>query len=176
MHSPAFGAITGNVVRGMQLGVTSIGTSAPTANQLRLFKVHFEKARTLQTLGIRVTTASAAGTLARLGIYEMSDNGLPTTLLLDAGTVLTDSLGYKEIAISQAVAKRPYYLAIIQNAAPTLASASGVYPVLGINSSTGVAIAYLQRALTFGALPADETGQAGVYTGQTSTFPVILWS
>ena len=174
-HSPAFGALSSGALRGAQLGLSAIGNAAMVANRLYLIKVHFEKARTLTGLGLRVNTAGGAGTVCRLGIYEMSEDGLPTTLLLDAGTVATDSTGHKEITISQAVANRPYYVAALFEGTPSCNSGATNLPLLGFTASSAAAVAYLYRAFTFGTLPSDETGSAGTYTAGVTHMPLIFW-
>ena len=179
LMSTAFGALASGTMRGTILGAGATSSVAATANRLYLMKFHPEKARTLTGIGIKVTTAGAAGTLARLGIYEMSEDGLPTTLLLDAGTVATDSTGYKEITISQAVSQRPYYLAVVFDGTPTITQTNITIGVLGADlntSGTSQAIGHIFRSFTFATLPTDETGSAGGYSkGATGTAPAIGW-
>ena len=69
--------------------------------------------------GIGISVQAAAGTLARLGIYN-ANAGSPSTLVLDAGTVSIATTGDKIIAISQLLQAGNYFLAYVSNNVPTL--------------------------------------------------------
>ncbi|GAI99272.1 unnamed protein product, partial [marine sediment metagenome] len=62
---------------------------------------------------------SAAGKLARLGIYEW-DNGSPGALILDAGTVSVGTALGKAIIIAQTLPRGYYFLAIVSDGTPQL--------------------------------------------------------
>lgn len=64
---------------------------------------------TVTKIGINVTTG-VASSVARLGIYKMGANGVPTTLVLDAGTVTTATTGEREVTISQVLEAGAYHL------------------------------------------------------------------
>lgn len=64
---------------------------------------------TYTKIGINVTVGSASS-VARLGIYKMGAEGVPVTLVLDAGTVTTASTGEREITISQVLEAGAYQL------------------------------------------------------------------
>jgi hypothetical protein len=77
---------------------TSISTRIFTANGDTTFTpVFFTVPCTLDALAVECTTAGAAGSLARLGVFSMNSSLQPGTLLDDAGTVATDSTGAKSI-------------------------------------------------------------------------------
>jgi len=83
-------------------------------------------ATTFDRIGVEITGAVASSTV-RLGIYNIV-NSLPTTLVLDAGTVDSSTTGAKEITISQTLQPGLYLLL----AAPqTGASAVGMRARLG---------------------------------------------
>lgn len=65
-------------------------------------------ATTFDRIGVEITTAVASSTV-RLGIYNVV-NSLPTTLVLDAGTVDSSTTGAKEITISQTLQPGLYLL------------------------------------------------------------------
>jgi hypothetical protein len=68
-----------------------------------------------------VTSASAAWTKARLGIYDSLPNWNPNSLILDAWEIATDSTGYKSITISQALTWWTlYWLVILSQSTPTV--------------------------------------------------------
>ncbi|MCX6399241.1 MAG: hypothetical protein NTX33_04820 [Propionibacteriales bacterium] len=62
---------------------------------------------TIDRIACEVTTA-AASTTVRLAIWNVDSNDEPSTLVLDAGTVASDTTGAKEITISQSLAPGTY--------------------------------------------------------------------
>ncbi len=79
----------------------STTTAAPTASELRLVPLYVPGPRAIDRIGCNVTTAGTGGHVARLGVYNSSPTtGLPTTVLVDAGTVAVDTTGVKEVAVS----------------------------------------------------------------------------
>jgi len=69
-------------------------------------------------------TAAASGVtsgVVRLGIYN-NNAGVPSSLVLDAGTVTTTAAATYQITISQTLAAGFYWLAFVQTTAPTLSS------------------------------------------------------
>lgn len=127
---------------------------------------------TLTAIGVNVTTV---GVNARLGIYNFV-NGLPTTLVLDAGTVSVATSGEKEIAISQLLPAGMYALGIIFSATTSVsivdADCSGVtnYFIGSSNGLMGSTTCGVAMSTSFGALPATFTFSS--YTSSTGT-PVI---
>ena len=95
---------------------------ALVANRLWAMPLLVARALTIDRLAIHVSTAGAASTVARLGIYNNGTNNYPGTLLLDGGTVAVDSTGVKELSLasSQALTKGLYWLALVLDGAPTL--------------------------------------------------------
>ena len=74
---------------------------AVTANELTLTAFYSPRPRAVDRIGVNVTTAAAALTVGRLGIYNSNpDTGMPTTVLLDAGTVAVDTTGAKEVVVT----------------------------------------------------------------------------
>lgn len=67
---------------------------------------------TFDRIGVEITSAVASSTV-RLGIYNVS-NLLPTTLVLDAGTVDSTTTGVKQITISQTLPIGMYLLVAVQ--------------------------------------------------------------
>lgn len=88
------------------------GSQAFVANNIYVCPIYLASAATLDRIGLQVAVASAAGALARLGIYAAGAHDLPTgDLLLNAGTIPIDVTGFQEITISQALSAGVYYLA-----------------------------------------------------------------
>ncbi len=79
------------------------------ANQPDVFP--FIVTETTTYTGIAVKVDTAAGTGARLAIYEDNGAGYPRALLLDAGTVDTTTAGWKEKAINITLEPGLYWLA-----------------------------------------------------------------
>lgn len=72
-----------------------------------------------------VTTPGSAGSIVRIGAYN-DDNGLPGSLLFDAGTVDSTTTGTKEILINQTLPAGRFWLAaVIQGGAATVATLGG---------------------------------------------------
>jgi hypothetical protein len=118
---------------------------------------------TLVRIGVEVTVIGTAGALIRLGIYSVNLSTGALTLVVDAGTVTGESVGFQEATISTAVSKGVNYLLVasVQGAAgtrPTLRTNAGADPFLG----SGVALTASQNGLNglsaagvSGALPAS---------------------
>lgn len=144
--SPVFKDVAytvGAVKSGMLPGVVSTGavaTLAPPANRIYYFPVKVDYAVSIASLNIEVTVVSgSAGSTARLGIYRADSGYQPTSLVLDAGTVATDSLGLKTISgLTQVLPRGRYMFAIAQQVATTLRATPGTIPnVLGNDISLG---------------------------------------
>ncbi len=77
-------------------------TTAPPGSELRLLPFYVPVPRTIDRVACNVSTASStAGHVARLGVYNANAaTGLPTTVLVDSGTVAVDTTGAKDVAVS----------------------------------------------------------------------------
>jgi hypothetical protein len=127
---------------------------------------------TIDRIGIEVTSAgTAAASVHRLGIWADSSN-VPGTLLVDAGTVATDSTGFKEATISQSVTVgTQYWLGVVQQGAPatraTIRVSLNTGPVMVSSVSTGFPTYGIQATGITGALASSPTiaGGAGNVDG-----------
>jgi len=88
----------------------TITTSTFTQNRVYCFPLFIQESVTIDRLGVECTTLSASTTW-RIGLYNSDSNGLPTTVLLDAGTVDTSTTGLKSITVSQTLAAGLYFIA-----------------------------------------------------------------
>ncbi len=79
------------------------------------------------TTFIRMVAEVTGGTAGscRLGIYNY-DNGMPGTLVLDAGVIDTEFSATKEITISQNLDPAPYFLASVCDSTATFTIAKGL--------------------------------------------------
>lgn len=133
---------------------------------------------TLDRIGIEITSASGvtAGHVTRLGIWADNGNGIPGNLLLDAGTVASDTAATVEATINYTISTPGlYWLSGTPQGAGTqptyrcVTGTSTVHPVgaLTLASATGATVpaCYTQTGVT-GALtsPASltSTAQAGL--------------
>jgi hypothetical protein len=92
-----------------KVGAT-INTSIYTQNRAYYWSLFLSEAITIDRLGVEVTGANASTTW-RIGIYNSDSNGLPSTVLLDAGTVDCSTTGLKTITVSQTIQAGFYFIA-----------------------------------------------------------------
>lgn len=147
------------------LAIAATSGAAVVANRLYAIPHIVGSTTTFTRIGMRVTSAIAGN--ARLGIYNWAD-GVPTSLILDCGTVSTSSTGEKELIISQILAAGIYGLGIVFDAAPSVAVASErnlINYLVGDVSSTGNDV-FQYVAHTYGALPSSFG--TPTYTGTAS--------
>ena len=119
MVVPPINRATSNVYCSFPVSSGSQTGSAFSNGQLPFTPFMLAVGRTADRIGIEVTVAGTASvSVHRLGIWADS-GGAPGTLLVDAGTVATDSTGLKEVTISQALAANTlYWLGVAQQGAP----------------------------------------------------------
>lgn len=121
-------------------------------------------AATFDRLAFNVTFASTTGGVCRLGIYN-SDGAVPTSLVLDAGTVGTTSTGVKQITISQALQPGMYWLAVCSQVAQCNGTLfQGYYPNRGLTN------------FVFTWQNGPSTQQQGVSGALPSTYSETAWT
>lgn len=142
--------------------ILTVSSATLTANRLYATGIYIGNSTTITKIGIEQATGAAGN--ARLGIYNMGTDGLPSSLVLDAGTVTTTSTAEKEITISQVLAAGWYYLAAVFDAggagasSRTIASLSPASWGIGSASTTGFpTINSITGTHTYGALPSTFT-------------------
>jgi hypothetical protein len=99
--------------------------SLTTLNELVYSAVYFSQPTVVDGLRIDVTTAGASGAAMRLGLYAPGHDGAPSALIVDAGTVETDSTGTKVITISETVTGLVWVAAVSQVNTSTVRVSSG---------------------------------------------------
>ena len=151
---------------------TALAAVAVSANLIYYMPMHIATKTTFTKIGVEVTTAVAGN--MRLGIYNAA-NGVPTSLVVDAGVVASGTTGVKELTISQSLEEGNYYLCLVASAAPTInwhvPDAGMRLYMYGSSSSTIVNEQLLISSFTYAALPS--TAPATAYVG-TSAEP-HLW-
>lgn len=127
---------------------------------------------TATLVAARVSTVAAAGGLLRLGLYS-DVNGVPSDLLVDAGTVDATTVGSKSKTISQAVTGPIVWVGVVaQTAAPSVNASVDSSPYVGINGGItgGAAAAYFSAADDVsGALPTP----AAIHASFVSSAPLV---
>ena len=132
---------------------------------------------TIDRIGVSLAASSTTeSNVIRLGIYNCDANHIPSTLLLDAGTVTASATtNLITISISQQLNPGLYYLAMLADY--TVASAIRGIPTtafqnpLGWTSNPTLGITgYYYNNVGYGALPSS----AGSLTTSTSAIPAIF--
>jgi hypothetical protein len=129
--------LLGSVHRGGVGGGYEISYSAPgwsinaqgtgfghNLNQTFYWPITLNSSAIADRIAVRVTIATSAGGLLRLGIYKAGAGWQPGALVLDAGDVAVDSTGVKAITINQALPAGRYLLATNSRIAGSLSLAS----------------------------------------------------
>lgn len=137
---------------------------------MRCRKIWIPASLTFDRIACHVSFGGTAGAVVRLGIYRSDSNGLPSTLILDAGTVDSTSTGVKEITISQTLAAGSYWLAeAAQVAGCSLTADTSVNGWFFETSFATGPMVTLEQASVTGALPSTWTG-----TGKPTQAPRIM--
>ncbi len=138
-------------------------TVTPTAAELRLLALYLPAARTVDRIGCSVTTAGSAGHVARLGVYNADPvTGLPTTVLVDAGTVAVDTTGAKEVAVSTTL-HGLHWLA--------LTTQSGAFTALGSSQLPYLAGGVLAHGIPANALFYSSVAATSALPDRTAVVP-----
>lgn len=153
-------------------GVSASGaaTLALSANTLYCVPGVWRKSTLWTKISVNVTVAAAAGKLLRLGIYKMA-NGVPTSLYLDAGTILADTTGVKELTIAKILPPGMFCLCVVSDGTPTLSAGSPGSQIQGTLGASGYGVSdqLLIRSFTFAALPTS----FGAVTYTTGPWPTV---
>lgn len=146
-------------------------SSAMNNNRLYYVPIIIHKRVTITAIGINhAATAAGAGSVVRLGIYN-SSNSLPSTLLLDAGTVATDTAaGQKFVTISQVLDPGMYWLAAVAQTVSGTPTFSTGTPSMVVSDTANVTSGTKFEAGVTGTLPSSATPGAS----NTTSPPVIF--
>jgi len=146
------------------------GTYTPAANTLYFLPFYLQTGRGVQALAVQVFTAGSAGAVIRLGIYADA-NGVPGTLIRDAGTIDATTTGVKTLSFSPPAITTPgwIWLAAASQGGPTTpplciqnqGDPNTKIPLGAANLANGQGVVYIPGVS--GALP----GSAGTRTSFT---------
>lgn len=166
----AFAAGGGDYFRSgyYSLGVSnsaSTSSTAPAVNGIALRPFHVPVRRAFDRIGINVVTAATAGSggVLRMGIYA-DGGGIPGALVVDGGTVSSESTGAKEVTISVTLEPGTYWIAVVAQVAActitTFSSTTGFPSVSGSttppSAATGFGYFFISGGAS-GALPGTVT-------------------
>jgi hypothetical protein len=135
--------------------LTYTGTGLLVLNELVVVPFFTPRAVSMANLGLEVTTIGTAGAVVRLGMYYGTLDA-PTTLAIDAGTIVATSTGFKEVAAGFANLSGAFWLAAVaQVAASTVRVINGspMHPPASIAAPENAA-GLKHNAAVAGALPA----------------------
>ncbi|KKN26263.1 hypothetical protein LCGC14_0876380 [marine sediment metagenome] len=168
-------------IAGTLNGTITTTTEPLIGNILRVMPIYVpEFPNIIDSLTMEVTAAGVGGTKARLGIYQDGVNLYPGKLLLDAGTINVDSIGFKTITMRQELPRGLSWVGVLSDSGAVQfrsiasGSASGGWAILG-HLNTNYSTEYLQWfvARAFGVLP--DQFPAGGAKGASNT-PIIAYT
>lgn len=153
INIPWTGFKSGHYYFSQGLGTTN---ATPTLNGMTLVPFSLSTSTTFTKISVYVNVLNASG-LVRLGIYNTGSDGLPSSRLLDAGTVDTTSTGVRTITINQTLSAGNYWLAAAPQTATTAMTcktSSGHLPGVSFTTNPGNAsiTGYVVSSVS-GALP-----------------------
>ncbi len=153
------------------------GSDAVVGNTIYFRPFFVPRARTYDRIAIELTVVGAGGTVVRLGIYRSSAAHIPTTLVVDAGTVAVDAgVAVKTITISEQLTKGNYFMAHVSDGTPEFRSIIPRITFLG--AGTGGILdgrahqGYTKAAVGIGALA--DPAVTGLTLTETELSPVVL--
>lgn len=125
------------------INCTALATVAIAMGVIRYLPFVVPKTITLDRIGIEISGAGTAASVLRIGIYN-SSNTLPSTLNIDAGTILGDSATMQSITINKTLLPGMYFFAINHNSVANITvravAISSVPPILGLSNTGGTII------------------------------------
>lgn len=154
---------------------TSQSTGSVAVNVDSYMPFLVETTITLDRLAGEVTTAGAAGKVARFGIYNADTDWQPTTLVLDAGTVPVDTTGVKTITINQQLTPGRYLFVINTDGSPSFRIIRGLL-TRGIFSGMGTSpfTDSMTVVRTYAAFPSTGTPWDTALAGNQGGFPYSI--
>lgn len=140
------------------IGGATLGNAALVANSIYFMPIFIAKAITINRIGIVIQGTGVAGNNIRLGLYSNGSNGLPGTLIVDAGNIDCSTGGNKEAVINATLQPGWYWVAVGTNSAPTVSTFSSLacQTILGKTSFDVTNSGSLRfTTFTYGALPSN---------------------
>jgi hypothetical protein len=150
-----YGPVYSGAPAGKTLGNGDVGASV----------IDIGATQTFDRIAVNVTTATASQT-ARLGIYTAGTNGLPSVLVLDAGTVACDTTGFKEATISQSLSPGRYWLVCAkQGGGGAVGFSCAYHRAAGIGATSTNIVASANGGASGSSVTGALPDPAGTYVG-----------
>lgn len=148
---------------------TQATTGPVSANQDEYAPFFVQSPVTVDRLVCEVTTAGAAGATLRMGIYNADGDHRPTTLVVDGGTVATDTTGVKTATVNVTLNPGRYLTVINSSVAPNLRTLLGGSWFVQPTMSSFIFPTMISNARTYAAFPstAAAIAQSGMGSGNS---------
>lgn len=137
----------------------AVATQAIVANTTYYIPIAIAQRTRFDRIGVSVSVAAAALSVARFGFVEMQPDGSPGLVVADEGTTLVDVNGDRLITIDRTLDRGAYFIAMNSDGAPTL----DTFSATGLRSPVDGQSATLPAALNL--VVQSIAAQAGVATG-----------
>lgn len=162
LHYPGYWRSHGTVAADVATGVLI------AANLFDAFPFPVTETTTYDKIGIKVDTAGASGTSARLGVYKDNGSQYPGGLLVDAGTVPTDATGVQTLPINLTLERGIYWLARNSDGGPGITGINNQDSIsIGIDDTlSGSPAGAIRSTTTYGSFPSTySSGAAPLFRG-----------
>jgi hypothetical protein len=149
--------------------VTGVGFSGSNSVANTIYYVPFVQSRScaIDSLGINAQLGGASSQV-HVGIYSSAASGMPGSLLVDTGPIVTTASGYHLAAVSASLTAGQQYWAafVLNNTNPSIyqISASAARS-LGVDPAGIAAVYLLKQTFTYAALPSTAAPDSYVTTG-----------
>ena len=168
------GWLTGTYVR-CPISTSGVTTVVPTKDRSTFTAVFVPKGGAIDRVAIEVTTVGGAGSVVRIGLYA-DNNGAPSTLINDAGTVDTaTATGFQTLTVSWTGLNAGLYwiCAVAQvGTSPTLRAVSTVlsgFAPYRLTTTSNVPDQWQVQGQKSGALPSTYGSVTGLIAG-----PIVI--
>lgn len=154
--------------------ITASGTITLVAD--RAYAIPFMAAvdSEIDAIAFRVTTAGAAGKLAKAAIFSVGNDGLPGVKLAESGTIAIDATGLKLATFSRFSPPPTYFACLLSDGAPIItASPAGINcgQTMGVDGGMAMTSGIYHAGATSLTFPAPWTPTALLFNGQR---PLLL--
>jgi hypothetical protein len=151
--------------------IFGVGNSAVAANSINFYP--FSKSVAIDALLLQVTTAGAASTKARAGIYAANAaTGLPDTLIAEASAeAAVDSTGLKVLTLpSTHDVTEMVWLAFVSSGAPTVSAGTvdSAHCMGGTGLTSAATFVRVVATFPYAALPADTSALTFFFNSTTN--------
>lgn len=149
------------------------GTTVPANDILYLMPLSIGRDTLIDEIWINVNTAGSAGAVLRPAIYT-DDSGLPASLVLDPGTIVTTSTGNIGITgLSTTLPRGRYWVGWVTQGSPTTLATIRAFNTVG-NTGGNNALPLVLMFTTAGNPYAGTCFQTASFSGVSGALPATL--